>query len=254
MLYSVTLSLESSSSLNQQMSSLFHGVLMEKLLDAGKQDYIEKLHESSLHEYSMYLREDRKSNRWYWILNLLSDEAFNIIWNDVMSHVQQFVLTHQEIEVKISDAAVKKLSDRELFDIFKSDHMIDKFVLDFQTPVSFKRDGGYVIFPEVSLILNSLVNKYETAFHDEIISDMDTFNQLYERCYISRYNLRSTSFHLEGVRINGFIGTITISCRSNSTMKSFLNMLLTFGEYSGIGIKTSIGMGAYKLKLMERKE
>jgi CRISPR/Cas system endoribonuclease Cas6 (RAMP superfamily) len=36
-------------------------------------------------------------------------------------------------------------------------------------------------------------------------------------------------------------------------MKNFLNMLLTFGEYSGIGIKTSIGMGAYRLRVIERK-
>ena len=253
MLYSVTLSLESSSPLNIQMSSLFQGVLMEKLMEARKEDYIEKLHESALHEYSMYLHEDRDTNRWYWILNLLNDEAFNSIWTETLSHVKQFELTHQEIKVKITGAEVKQLSDHELFDIFKSDRMIDRFVLDFQTPVSFKRDGGYVIFPEIALIINSLVKKYEAAFQDEIISDEDTLNQLYERCYISAYKLRSTAFHLEGIRINSFIGSITISCRSNSTMKNFLNILLTFGEYSGIGIKTSIGMGAYRLRVIERK-
>ena len=31
-------------------------------------------------------------------------------------------------------------------------------------------------------------------------------------------------------------------------MAAFINMLLTFAEYSGIGIKTSLGMGAVKFE------
>ena len=32
-----------------------------------------------------------------------------------------------------------------------------------------------------------------------------------------------------------------------STMVNFANMLFRFGTYSGIGIKTSLGMGSFKI-------
>lgn len=252
MLYSVSLSLLSNEPLSIQMSSLFHGVLMEKLFEEGKEDYIEKLHDSTLHEYSMYLKEDKDNNKWYWILNLLNDDAFKNIWTETLSKINQFDLTHQDIKVNIVRSEINVKPDQELFNLFKLDRQINKFTLEFLTPVSFKRNGGYVIFPEVSLILQSLINRYEALYQNELISDEETFTQLNEKCYISSYKLRSINFHLEGIKITGFIGSITISCRSNSTIKNFLNMLLSFGEFSGVGIKTGLGMGAYKLKVIER--
>ena len=65
---------------------------------------------------------------------------------------------------------------------------------------------------------------------------------------IQQYQLRSTAFSLEGVKIPAYLGTIALRVRGTNTMADFANLLLQFGEYSGVGIKTSLGMGAYKRK------
>ena len=40
---------------------------------------------------------------------------------------------------------------------------------------------------------------------------------------------------------------ITIKLHGTDTMANFVNMLFEFGEYSGVGIKTSLGMGYMKI-------
>ena len=58
---------------------------------------------------------------------------------------------------------------------------------------------------------------------------------------------------MEKVKIPAFIGKITIKLTGTKTMTNFANMLFEFGEYSGIGIKTSLGMGCIKLNERGRK-
>lgn len=68
---------------------------------------------------------------------------------------------------------------------------------------------------------------------------------------IIRYNLRSVSFSLEGVKIPAFMGDITIKMNGTQTMANFARMLFLFGTYAGVGIKTSLGMGS--IQLIQRK-
>jgi putative CRISPR-associated protein Cas6 len=45
---------------------------------------------------------------------------------------------------------------------------------------------------------------------------------------------------------------LTFKITGPNTLKAYANMLLKFGEYSGLGMKTSLGMGG--LELEERKD
>ena len=42
-------------------------------------------------------------------------------------------------------------------------------------------------------------------------------------------------------------GSLSIRLHGNDTISRYARLLFSFGEYSGIGIKSSIGMGALKL-------
>ena len=77
--------------------------------------------------------------------------------------------------------------------------------------------------------------------------ELDTLEQICEHAQVIRYDLKSVSFSLEGVKIPSFIGKITIKLHGTDTMANFVNMLFEFGEYSGVGIKTSLGMGYMKI-------
>ena len=93
------------------------------------------------------------------------------------------------------------------------------------------------------------MNKYDAAVGRETMVDVDTLDQLCENADIIRYDLKSVNFALEGVKIPAFIGKVTMS--GTQTMTNFATMLFRFGEYSGVGIKTALGMGYIKI-LKER--
>ena len=79
-------------------------------------------------------------------------------------------------------------------------------------------------------------------------------NEIHELVNIVGYNLRSRTFHLEGIRIPSFIGNITIRIGGNKQFVNLINMLCECGKYSGVGIKTAIGMGAINVFPKSRKE
>lgn len=96
------------------------------------------------------------------------------------------------------------------------------------------------------------MKKYDAAVKEDIMVDEETLEQLCENAQIVKYDLKSVNFPLESVRIPSFIGKITIKMNGTQTMANFAKMLFEFGTYSGVGIKTSIGMGC--IKLLERRE
>lgn len=116
---------------------------------------------------------------------------------------------------------------------------------------AFKQRGNYVFFPDLHCLFQSLMNKYDAAAGDHIMLDEETLEQLCANAQIVRYDLKSVSFSLEGVRIPSFIGKITIRMNGTKTMAGFANMLIEFGTFSGVGIKTSLGMG-YIRQIKER--
>ena len=91
------------------------------------------------------------------------------------------------------------------------------------------------------------MNKYDASNCDEQIYDEETLKQLMDNTALSRYELRSSIFNMEGIRIPAFTGRITLKVTGPQTMSDFANMLFCFGSYSGIGIKTSLGMGAINI-------
>ena len=66
-----------------------------------------------------------------------------------------------------------------------------------------------------------------------------------------RYNIRSALFPLEGVRIPAYEGFIVIKVKGPQALVNLANVLLRYAEYSGIGIKAAIGMGA--IQIVERR-
>ena len=103
---------------------------------------------------------------------------------------------------------------------------------------------------------DSLSYQMSSLFHGvlmERVSREYTFpivsRTMEERTY---YDLKSTWFHLEGVRIPAFIRKITIKISKTQTMANFAGLLFQFGTYSGVGIKAALGMGA--VRLTEKRE
>lgn len=209
-------------------------------------EYAEFLHEQGLKPYSQYCR--RVENDFFWVVQTLNDEAYDEIIVPLMSEsFSDFFLESDSQTVKIEEKIIESTDFSVLIDRFYEESAPKYFKLDFVTPTAFKIDGRYVFFPDVYHIFASSMNKMNAISEENSMYSEESLDQLSNESEIVHYNLRSVRYSLEGVKIPAFMGTITIAVRGNQTMRNFAHLLLNFAEYSGIGIKTAMGMGAVKL-------
>ena len=239
------LKLKCREALSYQMASLFHGVLMELL----PEEYADELHYSQLHPYTQHL--ECREDVWYWVVCALNEQAVKTILKDALWDVKQIVLKKKQILIEICGKQYEEMPYKQFMEHFYHEEHGRYLQIQFVSPTAFKQRGNYVFFPDLHCLFQSLMNKYDAAAGDHIMLDEETLEQLCANAQIVRYDLKSVSFSLEGVRIPSFIGKITIPMNGTKTMAGFANMLIEFGTFSGVVIKTSLGMG-YIRQIKER--
>jgi CRISPR-associated endoribonuclease Cas6 len=235
------MTLSGAEQLNYQMASLFHGALMEMLPEA----YVAELHESMLHPYTQHL--EMRNHQWHWVVTTLNDRAKDLIIDQTLAQKNQVDIKKHELVVRIAEKNMSELTDKELSSQFYQEDAPRTISLQFLTPTAFKIDGRYVFYPDIRSIYLSLMNKYDAASKAGSMKDEDALELLCRNTSLFRYDLRSTLFSMEGVKIPSFVGKITFRMHGAQTMTNLAQMLFRFGEYSGIGIKTALGMGAVKM-------
>ncbi len=241
------LKLTGESEISYQMASAFHGALMELL----PQEYGAQLHESRLHPYTQHL--ERRTDGWYWIVTALEDKAADLILQKALFPLGELLIRQHDAGFVIEKKNYFELSEKELARAFYEGENNRYISLRFLTPTAFKQNGRYLNYPDIRCLFGNLMNKYDACMPGESMKDEDTLEALVQNTAVSRYQLRSTAFSLEGIRIPAFIGEMTLRIGGTQTMANFANMLMQFGTYSGIGIKTALGMGAIELVSNDRK-
>lgn len=233
--------------LSYQMSSVFHGVLMGLL----PEEYAAELHVSRRHPYTQHI--ERRGTQWHWVVTALNEDTARRMLREVLMQLGEFTIKKHDLTVQVLEKQYQELSDRELAHDFYQESAGRYITIQFITPTAFRQNNRYVNYPDIRLLFSSIMNKYDASNEQEGMYDEDTLEQLVEKAVLTRYELRSTSFSLEGVRIPSFVGRMTLKMTGTQTMSNFARMLFDFGCYSGIGIKTALGMGAVRI-LKEGKE
>ena len=244
MLSELKLDLKSEGNVGYLQSSLFQGVLMEQIDKA----YAESFHITGLHPYSQYISS--KNGLTWTICTLNSDAYKGIIEPFLAPDFTGFDLKAKDQHVDIISRNIITKTYEDLLKTFNSDQ-VEKYVkIEFESPTAFKRDSNYVFMPDTRLIFGSLMRKYSAASSSTDMTDEETLQYISDHSFISDFKIRSTRFPLEGVKIPSFMGEITIRFSGTDTMARYAKMLLEFGEFSGVGIKCGMGMGA--IKIIER--
>lgn len=228
--------------LGYYQSSNMQGVLMERL----EEEYAQRLHEQGLKPYSQCIlgKEEKE-----WIVHTFTQDAYQKIMVPLLDgNFTQFTIEKKQIHVRIREKTLKTANMRDLLEEFYAGTCDRYLNLEFLTPTSFKSDGRYLIMPDVRYIYQSLMNKYSAVSSEMDMYDEETLEQLTENSRIVGYKLRSTFFPLEGVRIPSFKGELSIRIDGTETMAKYARLLARFGEYSGVGIKTAMGMGGLRIK------
>ena len=93
-----------------------------------------------------------------------------------------------------------------------------------------------------------VINKINQHSDTIKLEDEKIVNELLENVYIDEYNLRTRYFYLEQIRIKGFIGNMILKLKNKDSMLTqLLNFLILSSEYTGLGIKTALGMGGIEV-------
>lgn len=228
-------------------SSNLQGVLMEWIAS----DDAQALHRQRRHPYSQcLLRED---GQWRWHIRTTNQRANEQIIQPILSrNVSEFELTGKPMKISVLSRAYREIPQEKLLAHFYQRDYSRYLHMAFQSATAFKQSGRYQIFPDVRLIFQSLMQKY-SASNDMIeMADKKTLEQLCRESEIVQYRLRSVKFPMEGMAIPAFMGTVTIKVKGASAMAKYARMLAEFGEFSGIGVKSAMGMGAMHL-IKERR-
>ena len=222
------------------LGPFFQGVLMENL----DKEYASFLHALPFNPYSQccYCASDGNI---VWQINALNNEA--------AEHIEASLKNLEKIDlhaVNKTFSIEKRIV--ESMDIAKLTNCIQegdktKFKVRFFTPTAFKSQGEYVILPSVRLIFQNLLMHYGQIYSGDCEVDEETLDYITQNVRIASYSLRSQYFAhsaKSGSKIPAFLGEINLNIRGPKALCGLTELLLKYGEYSGVGIKTAMGMGA----------
>lgn len=138
-----------------------------------------RLHEQGTRPVNQYLWLDTETREGWWTVNLLNNEAIELFApvleekKEVRLHLCKFSFDSCEFErIEAPHVFVKRAQGLTL----------DwRFSIELLTPASFKQNGRYVIFPQESLILQSLIVRWGLCFPDMPLDDADAFAAMLTR-------------------------------------------------------------------------
>ncbi|MEJ7542099.1 CRISPR-associated endoribonuclease Cas6 [Staphylococcus intermedius] len=225
------------------MGSVLHGALMDQFSD----DLATILHHESAYsplKQRIYIN-DKQQLLWE-IVSLsqqLTEELLMLFGQEKRLYLKRY-----KAFVDFMSFTVEKIDIKEMMNQYLNQQELSRFIkLQIQTPMSFKSNGTYMIFPDINSLFRSIMMQFDTFFDAYQMYDYDTLQYLNNHIHIVDYRLKTTRFHLEKVKIPSFIGEITLKVNGPLPVLQLSHFLLNFGAFSGVGIKTSLGMGKYSI-------
>lgn len=228
-------------------SSLFHGFLMEQI----DYEYGKILHQNGWKPYTTAIIQ--KENRLLWEITTLNLQAKKEIIEQILNkNLNTIYLSHKKLSLNIISKKQTEITYDYLIKNYYDKKGSRYLIIDFQTPTAFKSAGKYVFLLDIRLIYQSIMNKYDTVSEKYYIFDEELLEEMVSCTQWLDYHLKSQRFHLEGVIIPSFTGKIKIKIHGSQKLVNLINFLLQFGAYSGVGIKTAIGMGKISIMSLEK--
>lgn len=235
--------------LNQSMGSVMHGLLMETVNEV----WANVMHSIEVRPYSQYLVV--KENKPFWRIATLTEEAFDHILVPVMK-MRSAYLKQYGTEIEIGPVQICKTESYQDIEkyYFITMEKIHHVEMRFCTSTSFKTNGTYAIFPEPRLLFCNLIAKWNKYSTSSVLEEDKLVQHISDGLSIVGYNLHTHPYSLEGRRIRAFRGTLRIGFFNNDTNARLAALLCAFATYSGMGIKTALGMGGTETTVAEYKE
>lgn len=222
----------------------FHAWLMDQL---NEQQAI-AMHLSGTKPFTISVKYE--NSKVIFEINLLTLTASSMMHNILLDGaLNSFALNSTgQKDYFINQKQSQVLTEKNLTDSFYNERPQRKILVDFVTPTSFKSEGQYVFYPNLRLLFQSLMRKYNYVFEGRENIDKELLKNICKNVHIKGYKLHSNHYSIHKARIPTFSGSVYLVCSGTETLISYINVLLKFAEYAGVGIKTALGMGAVTIE------
>lgn len=224
------------------LGSILHGVLMEYL----PTEMAEFLHKNS--SYSPLKQRIYHSNdKLIWEIVSFNEQLSHYLMT-IFNENNSFKLRQYQNDLKVITFKVTNIDVRNLIERYLSIEKPDHFIkLKIITPMSYKSNNTYAIFPDIYNFFRSIMLQFDNFFSEYQMYDKDTLGFLKNNVRIVDYRLKSTRYNVEKFKIPSFIGEVTLKIDGGEPFLKLIHFLVAFGELSGSGIKTSMGMGKFQI-------
>lgn len=201
------------------------------------------LHQQGEKPVAQYLHWNREAGTNKWVINLLNE--------DIAQRFSKTLRGTQEIPLHTGVLHVNRCETftwtaQKLAETAASEDLTRRTTVRFLTPTAFKSEGRYAIFPQERWLVQALVTKWNFSFPEMPLDDEDAIAALERGLAITDYELRTTRYPLKNIKIPGFLGTVTMESRLPAPLEEIWKLLLQFAPCTGVGIKTTLGMGALR--------
>lgn len=211
------------------------------------------LHGNAIRPINHYLLLDRQTpDRAVQICNILNDAAAEAVL-PVLTGTQTYELPKYGCRLRTEPPEVSRIDPQAFAHaFFTMPQSARRVTLHLHSPTTFRTDGRYALYPSQELILKSAVEKFAALGAGMEVDDLEAIAQLIAHTEITDYNLRSFRYRLKEVRIPAFLGRVSLSIRGPEPMVRLFDMLMASLSYTGLGIKTSLGMGGVDAEAIAR--
>lgn len=220
--------------------------LYSLLVKCVSPEFANQLHEPTFTPFTQYVTRTLNPNEVIWRINLFGENTIKEIsslidaWDQLQIERLQSPVTIIKKDAILFNNVDEMLLPRQEQKTF--------YTMHFGTPTTFKSEGEYMLFPSSRLILQSLLNKWNALYPELSMRDEDAVQMLNNGIRIRNYKLHSTQYPLSGLKLPGFLGYVELQVRLSEPLHELWHLLYSISPYTGVGIKTALGMGAVMIK------
>ena len=175
---------------------------------------------------------------------MLDDELVRLWDESILPAMPGKMLRLGEVELVVSAASGKVVSADDLYRecIVSRKEPPRKLTLRFVSPTAFRSGGRNMLFPLPRLVWQSADRAWSA------VSRVDFGRHLHrlaeEDIHASRFALSTRILHFDRSRQVGVVGRCEyILCGTHEDLCRAFHLLARFSEFSGLGMKTTMGMG-----------
>jgi len=232
--------------------ALMHGVLMQAL---AAQEH--ELHKGSmLRPYSQNIIWQEPGS-YVWTINLLEEDRTQAIRKFLDSRPGNLHVEHYELDLEIKSIELKTCSSYSALFAEALEDLPPKYAnFEFLTPLVFKKAGSKSPwpYPEARSIISSVLQKWNQFSDSARFDDPQILENAAMHISAHSFRIQSQRVEMDGGRFAGTIGSASFHIEKDE-LRQLMNLAGRFAEFSGIGAKTAMGLGAvrYQPELVFKK-